>query len=357
MSASPSRGAAACSIASRSRIALVRATAHSFRERHPDLPFYVLLADEPHEGVPDASEPFQVVLFEALEIPDSAAFRFRYRELELSYACTPYLIRHLLERGLDRVLFLKQETLVLDRLDPLFEMLLRHSVILTPHLLEPATGADAVAREISVLRAGVFNGGVIGFSRCEEAFAVLEWWQRRVESDCVLQVDHGLHYEQRWLDLVPSLAPGCGIVRDPGVNIGHWNLHERRIRELGGTYRTGADRVRIVRFSGYDPARPEMVSRYNLTLRVGDTADGAAIFRRYQRLLLEFGWEATSRLPYAWDFFDNGVRIHPEMRTLYRRFPDGTSRWRDPFRTAGPATFYGWLREHRPELFEEVGGA
>lgn len=355
MIASASGGPAACSIASRSRIALARAVAHSFREHHPALPFFVLLADEPHEGIPGSSEPFQVVPFQALEIPDSAAFRFRYEELELSYACTPFLIRHLLLRGFDSVLFLKQETLVLDRLDPLLAMLRRHPVILTPHLLEPATGTDALARELRVLRAGVFNGGVVGFSRCEEALAILQWWQRKVERECLRDVENGLHYEQRWLDLVPSLVPACGIVRDPGVNIGHWNLVERPIVRVSGSYRTRGHRVRIVRFSGYDPARPEMVSRYNLTLRVSDTGDASSIFHRYHRLLLEFAWEETSRLPYAWDFFHNGVPIRVEMRRLYRGFPDAGRRWADPFRTTGQGTFYGWLRACRPELFEEAG--
>lgn len=345
---------AVCSIASRSRFALARATAYSLRQHHPDLPFFVLLADEPHELVPAPREAFEVVLFNALDIPDSPGFRFRYGELELSYACTPYLIHHLLRQGYDAVLFLKQETMVLDRLDPLFEMLRRHSLVLTPHLLEPASGPGGLAREISVLRAGAFNGGVVGFSRCDEAFAVLEWWQNKVERECLLDVENGLHYEQRWLDLVLGFAPTCGLVRDPGVNIGHWNITERRIERSDEGYRTGGRPVRIVRFSGYNPARPEMVTRYNPALRVTDIGDAAEIFRHYHRLLLESGWEQLSRLPYAWDFFDNGVPIRPAMRVLYRLLSDAGLRWRDPFRTEGPGSFYAWLRAHRPEAFEAV---
>lgn len=345
---------AACSIASRSRFALARATAQSFRQHHPDLPFFVLLADEPHERVPAIWEPFEVLPFGALEIPESPAFRFRYGELELSYASTPHLIGHLLRQGFDAVLFLKQETMVLDRLDPLFGMLARHSVILTPHLLEPATGPRAAAREITVLRAGVFNGGVLGFSRCDEALRVLAWWQKKVERECLLEVKNGLHYEQRWLDLFPSLAPSCGIVRDPGVNIGHWNIAERRIERCNGSYRTCGRPVRIVRFSGYEPSKPEMVTRYNPTLRVADTGDAAEIFRRYHRLLMDCGWQELSRLPYAWDFFDNGVPISRPMRELYRRLWEIGLRWEDPFCTVGSDSFYAWLRGHRPELFEAV---
>ena len=224
---------AIATIASRSRVALARATATSLRIHHRTIPFFLLLADGAHEGIGAEGEPFEAIAFEALGIEEEAEFRFRYGEMELSYAVTPFLIGYLLEAGYDGVLFLKQETLVLDRLDPLFEMLERHTVLLKPHLLEAAGGGDGLERERNVLRAGVYNGGVAGLARRAEARQVVRWWQAKTRRLCLLDVEHGLHHEQRWLDFVPSLAPGCGMVRDPGVNVGHWNLAERRI-EVGG---------------------------------------------------------------------------------------------------------------------------
>ncbi len=342
---------AAATIVSRSRFSLGRATARSFREHHAGVPFFLLLADEPHERIRAGAEPFTMLTLDALRIPEPCRFRFRYGEMQLSYAATPFLIAHLLGEGFEGVLFLKQETMVLDRLDPLFEMLRRHSVLLTPHLLDPPEGGGAFERERNVLRAGVYNGGVIGFSRCEEAVRVLEWWKARTWRWCLLDVEQGLHYEQRWLDFVPSLAPRCGIVRDPGVNVGHWNLPERRIALDGGLVTACGAPCRIFRFSGYDPDRPDRITRYNRTATVEQAgAAVASVFAHYQALLEECGWRETRSLPYAWDFFDNGERIPPAVRHLYRDLGEEATRFGDPFRTAGEDTFYDWLRRTNPRL-------
>ncbi len=344
---------AAATIASRSRIALARATTASCRRHHPELPFFCLLADGPHESIQPGREPFDLLEFDALEVPDASRFRFRYGEMELSYALTPFLIEHLLRAGFDAVVFLKQETMVLDRFDTLFEQLATASILLTPHFLEPPGGNDAILRERDVLRAGVFNGGVLGFSDCEEAQRVLAWWKQRTLELCLLDVEEGLHYEQRWLDFVPSLAPGSGIVRDPGINVGHWNLTERRIEVRGGRVTACGEPCRVFRFSGYDPGRPERVTRYS-RMRVADTGAAAEVFAAYQRLLMECGWQETRGLPYAWDRFDNGARVLPEARRLYRSLGVEAERFGDPFQTGPPDSFYHWLRQRRPHSLREA---
>jgi len=345
---------AAATIASRSRVALARATARSFRAQHAEIPFYCLLADGEHEEIRAEREPFEMIRLDALEVPEAAGFRFRYGEMELSYAATPFLIAHLLDLGFEGVLFLKQETMVLERLDGLLEMLRRHSVLLTPHFLAPPGGEGAFERARNVLRAGVFNGGVLGFAQCGEARRVLEWWKRKTQRLCLLDVEHGLHYEQRWLDFVPSFAPGCGIVRDPGVNVGHWNLPERRIEVRDGRVTACGEPCRIFRFSGYEPDRPDRITRYSRA-KVAEAGGAAEVFARYQRLLEECAWRETRGLEYAWDFFDNGERISRKARRLYREMGDAAARFGDPFRTAGGETFHAWLsREHASAL--EGGG-
>lgn len=344
---------AAATIVSRSRVALARATARSFREQHPEIPFYCLLADGEHEEIRAGREPFAMISFGALGIPEEAGFRFGYGEMELSYAATPFLIAHLLEAGFEGVLFLKQETMVLERLDDLLEMLRRHSVLLTPHFLAPPEGEGEFERARNVLRAGVFNGGVLGFAECAEARRVLRWWKQKTLRLCLLDVDHGLHYEQRWLDFVPSFAPRCGIVRDPGVNVGHWNLPERRIEVRGGRVTACGEPCRIFRFSGYEPEHPERITRYSKA-KVAEAGGAAEVFARYQRLLEECGWRETRELPYAWDFYDNGGRISREARRLFREMGDGARRFGDPFRT-GADSFHAWLSREHPAALEGGG--
>lgn len=49
-----------------------------------------------------------------LAIPNLPRLCFQYRQQELTYAATPYLLAHLLERGFAGACFFKQESLVLN---------------------------------------------------------------------------------------------------------------------------------------------------------------------------------------------------------------------------------------------------
>lgn len=336
---------AAATIVSKRYLALARVTAVSFREHHPGTPFFVLLADRADGFLAPGSEPFEWIPLEQLCLSGARRLQFQYNELELSYALTPHWIEHLLERGFDRVLFLKQETLVLGSLEPEFQALREASAVLTPHLLAPPSGPDALRTELNVLRAGVFNGGFLGFSRHPEALAFLRWWKRRTERDCYRDVERGVHFEQRWLDFAPSLMPSCRLVRDPGLNVGHWNLLDRRIEILpGGEILADGRPCRLFRFSGYDPARPDQVTRYNPGLAVVATGAAAEIFRLYHERLIAAGHWTVQRWPYAWACYDDGTPISDAARRIYHDLGEQAERFGDPFRT-GPGSFREWLAQ------------
>jgi hypothetical protein len=226
-----------------------------------------------------AAEPFEVIPLGDLEVPPRLPRELS--RLELTYALTPRLLSHLLDRGFERLLFVKQESMVTGSLEGVFELLGNASVALTPHLLKP-TPPDA---EVPILLAGVFNGGLVGVSRRGTEF--LSWWRERVEESCIHDVAAGLHYEQRWLDLVPGLFADHALVRDPAVNVGHWNLHERE------------PPWSLVRFSGFDERRPELVSRYRDLLLEDIPPEAAEVWREYAARL----GRGTREWPYAFDQF------------------------------------------------------
>lgn len=334
---------AVTTIASKRYLALARVTADSFREHHAGVPFYTLLADEPDGPYDAAREPFDTVRLDDLAIDDPMGFRFQYNELELSYASTPYLVDHLLEKGYEGVVFLKQETLVLGVLEPEFELLGRHSVLLTPHLLEPPDGERAIETELNVLRAGVYNGGFIAFNGSEEARRVLAWWKRKTRRNCFRAVEEGLHFEQRWLDFVPSLAPSCHILRDPGMNVGHWNLPERRVRAGGGVVTAAGVPCRVFRFSGYQFDAPHMVTRYNPHMTVESTGEAAGVVRMYQAMLEEAGHRQCQQRSYAYEAFDNGALISDQARRTYHDLGEEARRFGNPFAAEPRDSYYRWL--------------
>ena len=334
---------AAVTIASRNFIANARTTARSFAEHNPGLDFYVLLADREDACVNRKTEPWPLLPVEQLGVPDLQKMCFHYGELELSYALTPHAIRHVLDMGYRGVIFLKQETLVLGELASTAQTLERFSALVTPHFMRPTRRADALTWEINVLRSGVFNGGFVAFADCPQAHEFLRWWEGRTHAHCYLDVERGVHYEQRWLDFLPSLMPGCHVLRNPGINIGHWNLPDRDITVREGRFYSDGEPCRVFRFSGYDPSRPELVTRYNEGYRVENTGSAAQIFRIYQQMLEQADHDRAQRLPYAWGHFDNGDPIEPYARRLYREMGAATDRFGNPFAAGTPSCFHRWL--------------
>ena len=334
---------AAASIVARNHIALGRVLARSFRRHHPEIPFYLLLADEMDNFLASSSGHFELVGFEELAVPDRERFCFRYSQQPLSYACTPFLLDYLLQKGHDRVLFFKQESLVLGRLDDAIERLDSAAVLLTPHLVAPLTGAEAVERERLILLSGVYNVGMVGVSNTGEARRLLEWWADRTEKHCVHAVGEGMHFEQRWMDLAPSYFDGVELLRDPAYNVAHWNLPERRVELVGDEARVDGRQCRLFRFSGFDPEHPERPTRYFDRPQMGEIGDAARLYSLYLTMLEEEGLWETRDLPYAWDRFDSGVGIPDIVRALYHDLEATGTVFEQPFASARPGGFYHWL--------------
>lgn len=334
---------AAGSIASRRDLPLVRVLGRSLRQFHPEIPFYVLLTDEVGHCFRPEAEPFRLLRLEEVGIPDLPRFRFHYNQQELTYASTPYLLRHLLDLGYEGAGYFKQESLVLGDLTPVLDGLRRHSILLTPHLLQPLPGADRIPRELNILQSGVYNVGFLGVAARPAGRDFLDWWQDRLYTHCRHDVPNGMHFEQRWLDLVPALWEDVGIVRDPGFNVGHWNLPERRVELEGESVRVDGAPGRFLRLSGFDPEQPDAVTRYNARLTLENVGGAADLFRRYVERIRDEGYAEAAGWPYAYGSFDNGEPVTEAARRLYRAAGAAASHWGDPLRT-GPGSFHAHLQ-------------
>jgi hypothetical protein len=332
-------------IVAKNFLPFARVLARSVRTHHPEVPMFVVLVDETDGMFDPTAEPFEVIPLDALGIPDLRRMRFRYSRQQVSIAAKPHLLRHLLDLGFAAAVFLDADILVLGPLDPLFAASLGHAVVLTPHLLGSLSGADRIARELNILQSGVYNGGLIGVSQQVPACRFLSWWEDRLHTHCRHAVSEGMHYDQRWLDLVPAFFDDVCILRDVGCNVAYWNLPEREVQ-------IGADRVltdgapcRFFHFSGFDPGQPETITTYSCRLTTETIGPAAALFDRYVRLLEAEGYQASKDWPYTYESFDNGVRIPNLARRMYLEMEGTVEVFGDPFQTAGNHSYFHWLNE------------
>ena len=333
---------AAATIVAKSYLSFARVLAESFLRIHPDVPFFVLLADEADGYFDPSHEAFQLVRLSELDIPQLERFRFHYAQQPLTYASTPYLLAHLLTRGFRRLIFIKQESLVLGGLTPVFDILEKSSIVVTPHLVAPLAGPDRVQRELNILQSGTFNVGMLGVSATPVTARFLAWWQDRVYTHCRHAVAAGMHYEQRWLDLVPGLFGDVHVLRDTAYNVGHWNLPDRAITVDDGVVSVDGRPCRLFRFSGYDPEHPTAVTRYSSRLTSETVGAAHIVFERFRIGLESHGYYETRTWPYAYSVFDNGEPVADVMRSVFAEMGEAASRFGDPLRT-GPGTYYEWL--------------
>ena len=341
---SPLNNIAAATIVAKPYLSFARALADSFRRIHPEIPFVVLLADETGGFFDPSREPFQFLRLAELGVPQLERFRFQHGQQPLTYASTPFLLAHLTKSGFNKVVFIKQESLVLGDLTPLFDILEGTSIVLTPHLVSPLAGADRIERELNILQSGTFNVGILGVAATTVTARFLAWWQDRVHADCRHAIAGGMHYEQRWLDLVPGLFEDVHVLRDAAFNVGHWNLPERVISIDGERVLVHGQPCRLFRFSGYDPGRPQSLTRYSPRLTAQNAGPAFHVFDRFRAALERHGYHETKNWPYAYGTFDNGAPVPDVARSLFAGMGDAVVRFGDPLHT-GPGSYYAWLNE------------
>ncbi|HEY2830016.1 MAG TPA: hypothetical protein VGJ88_07840, partial [Thermoanaerobaculia bacterium] len=303
-----------------------------------------------------AEEPFEAVGIDSIGLPDIPDLSFRYSVLELDTAVKPSLISHLFSRGYDRVVYLDPDVVVYSRLAEL-DRDGQPFITLTPHLTMPVEEVvpnGGHARERSILIAGIWNLGFIAITRDPQLDAFLAWWKGRLLRECVVEPEHGLFVEQKWVDLVPGLFDRVVALRHEGYNVAYWNLRQRPVkRGMGDAFLANGQPLRFFHFSGFDPSSPSLVSRHDVSQKVAASGDAALLFERYTTAVRAAGHSSLRHAGYSYGAFNDGSRITDAMRVAYRRSPPlQAGAAGDPF--AHPELFYGTEEPKPPPIMARV---
>ncbi len=286
-------GPVICTIAAPNYLPLVRVLAQSLARTNPGLSLRVLLVTRgrtPAAG----TEGLDLLTPRDLGDPRAAAMTRRYGVKDLCAALKPFLLNHLLDAGAGPVLFLDPDILVTASLAPVLEIVARHPLTLSPHRLRPALPLGASAVERTLLTSGLYNAGCIGVTDHPESRAFLRWWAERLTTHCIGDPSAGYHYDQRWLDLAPSFVPGLHLLRDPGCNLGHWNIDSHRITGTAPDLSVDGAPLRFFHFSGFDPAKPSQLTQFERDRSVAGTLL-QPLFEDYAERLRAEGCTTTAR--------------------------------------------------------------
>ncbi len=329
-------------VCSNNYLAQVRTLAASYAVFHPDGRFFVCLVDELAAGFDPKQEPFTILLAKDLGIPRWEFLTFRYEIVELNTAVKPFLFEYLFKvHGLDRVAYFDPDMVLYAPLDDLNGLLDQHPIILTPHIVQPVEAQHIMPPEQEFLMLGTYNLGFIALTKAgTEPF--LKWWQARLYHDCLLEPHNGFFVDQHWMDLATSFFPDCYIWRDPGCNVGRWNLSQRPIDCQQGVYTAAGSPLKFMHYSGFDPANPQRIYKADRPLFSQLSTATKLLFDDYAARLFKNGYETIQHLSYAYGRFPDGARITRIMRVLYRQLDRLGERWADPYQIDADS-FFGYM--------------
>ena len=273
-----------CTIVARNYLPYARVLTESFLAQHPSGESIVLVIDDRDEDVDESREPFRVVRPDALSIDRFEAMAAMYDVTELATAVKPWLLEHLLsDDDAGPIAYFDPDIRFYAPVEQIEQLTIEHELVLTPHITAPIPDDGRQPGELDLMASGVYNLGFVAMAPSERIRELLRWWQKRLRYDCV--IDHALGYfvNQRWFDLVPNTFEGTAMLRDPGMNVAYWNLHERTIaRAPDGHWLVNGQALRFYHFSGFNPETPHLLSKHQTRARLSDHPDLARLCAEFR---------------------------------------------------------------------------
>jgi len=304
---------AAYTIATANYLAQSKTTGLSFVKSNPDYQFIIFLLDKEGNEVTESEfVPLQIIEVEKASIDGFNEMLERYSAFELSNSLKPFLALYLFKNflSIDNLIYIDSDVYVYGVVKEIDSLLIQNNIILTPHLNTPMPLDGALIDEKSILNSGLYNGGFVALKRSEEAFRFLDWWKERLFTECIVDFSKGLFVDQIWLNLVPVYFKGVYILQNPGYNMAHWNLYERKVSVTNSVYYVN-ERYPLVffHFSGFDFNKPHLISKYQTRYDLALRNDLVELFRDYFNAVIENGYHTYVTIP--WFYGDK--KIIPEI--------------------------------------------
>ena len=326
---------AICTIIAKNYLAFARTLCETYRYLHPEDRCFVLVVDEYKDFIDPAQESFELIGVEELGIPDFyPKFAFKYNVTELSTAVKPYLLELLLShRGVDKLLYIDPDIIVLQKLDRLYEALDRSDIVLTPHLDADYPDDGQKPDDSTIMQAGMFNLGFIGVNSSENANDFLKWWKGKLYNKCVVDFEAGYFVDQKFLDLALFFFDGIHIEKDTGYNVAMYNLHSRRLSFEDGVWLCNGKPLYFYHFCGFNYSDQAKISKYydNTRYNLENRPGLAPLYNHYRDRIRANGHKVTSQWRYTYGYFDTGEWILDPIRKLYRDSEELRARCDDPF--------------------------
>jgi hypothetical protein len=321
----------------------------SLKATNPDLAYHVILADEADGALDLSAQRYATMEARSIGIDGYLDMAFKYDLVEFATAIKPFVFEYLFDQhGYERIIYLDPDILVYSSASPILDALDENFMVLTPHLTKLSHSGKGAISEETILFVGTYNLGFVAFRNDEPGRSVLAWWRERLRGKAYADRMDALHVDQKWMDLVPAFFDeGVCVSRHPGLNVSHWNMHERELSVGPEGYRLDHRPLVFFHFSGFDPRHPDAItgSHKQSVLTLEQKPEYRELFADYAAKLLANRSDAAGA-SYSYGKFADGVRIYSFQRRLYRKLSENGYQFADPFATTA-GSFHDLLRKNR----------
>jgi hypothetical protein len=330
MDIKPKHEFAAVTICSTNYAGKALALRKSYIAFHPDSDFYILIVDREHDRFKSLGPDVNILWVEDLGIKDFSHYAIKYDIIELSTNVKPTILALLLTYY-KMALYIDPDIYFYGTMQPVLKELESHSIVVTPHTLTPIMDGKRPS-DTDFVRFGTFNLGFIGVAKCDEAFKFLDWWSKRCLEFGFYEPQVGLAFDQKWMDLAPAFFPGMKILRDPGLNVAFWNLHERVISHSDGTWLVNGDfPLYFFHFSSFSTRNPHIIAGKQSRFAEESRPDLHELLDSYAAKLHDSEDELYTNCAYSFNYFDDGIYVTPSLRRVYAALESTFPISEDPF--------------------------
>lgn len=296
----------------------------SVSEHHPGANLIVFLLDEPPESI---ALPEWVTIVPAEAVFERREWNHRrshYSILEFATSVKAACFRYLFDQGAQHAVYLDPDIRVYQRVDQFWSGDANDAeLVLTPHILSPLPDDGCRPDDLDILRAGLYNLGFAALRNTQRARFLLDWWDHKLRTLCLEDVQAGVFTDQKWMEYAPVLVPGALVLQHLGFNAAYWNLHERTPRWLNGRWCVegrGGDVHDLVffHFSGFNPDLKKL-SRHETRFGWELPGDTQRLFDDYATALMDAGISRFRALGIPQVRFVDGTGWDRACRALYRQ--------------------------------------
>lgn len=307
--------------------------AKSIKKHMPDAKVNLCMVEE---NIPQQARDFpfydHIVLAKDLGFPNFYQHVFKHNAVEACTSIKARLFLYLLNLypKHNKFIFLDGDTKIYGPFVELNEILNTHSIVVTPHILQPEASIDRVkSTELTLSKFGMYNLGFIAIRRSENANRFLNWWASRLEMFCYIDAEKQIFTDQRWIDYAPTFFD-VHILKHHGYNKAPWNLYHRQVLlSNDNKYIVNDQYLRFFHFSGVLRVKGE----YNHWIKTHSGVNDVMIHmvEEYINEIMEYTQNLKKEEPWSYDYFTSGEKIDMRSRMNYRNHLENYSQYINPF--------------------------